>query len=142
MIDRGRMSQPHGNVAVQSFARVELVCVYLLQPHSGELYYVFGSMPANRPYRDDQDLPFMQRMVDVWSSFARTFNPNPDPGFLSARGFTSTAQQLAAQPKWEPVTKANLHGKPVQQLQWESVMMPFGQQDQCEFLGFPLTFYG
>ena len=136
------MSQPHGNVAVQSFARIELVCVHLLQPHSGELYYVYGSMPANRPYRDDQGLPFMQRMVDVWSSFARTFNPNPDPGFLSARGFTSTAQQLAAQPKWEPVTKVNLHGKPVQQLQWESVMMPFGQQEQCEFLGFPLTFYG
>ncbi|TBU26957.1 carboxylesterase from carbohydrate esterase [Dichomitus squalens] len=110
--------------------------------HSGELYYVFGSMPANRPYRDNQDLPFMQRIVDVWSSFARTFNPNPDPGFLAARGFTSTAQQLAAQRKWEPVTKANLHGKPVQQLQWESVMVPFGQQEQCEFLGFPLTYYG
>ena len=26
---------------------------------------LFGSMPANRPYRDDQDLPFMQRMVDI-----------------------------------------------------------------------------
>ncbi|TBU26946.1 carboxylesterase from carbohydrate esterase [Dichomitus squalens] len=110
--------------------------------HSGELYYVFASLPVNLPYRDDQDLPFTQRIVDIWSSFARTFNPNPDPGFLAARGFTSTAQQLAAQSKWEPVTKANLHGKPVQQLQWESMMVPFGQQEQCDFLGFPLTYYG
>ncbi|CDO70485.1 hypothetical protein BN946_scf184569.g28 [Trametes cinnabarina] len=110
--------------------------------HSGELYYVFGTLPANRPYRDDQDLPFMQRMVDVWSSFARTFNPNPDPRFLAARGFTSTAQQLAKESSWEPVTKANLLGSPVRELQWNSFMTPFGQLEQCQFLGFPITFYG
>ncbi|KAI0631083.1 carboxylesterase from carbohydrate esterase [Trametes polyzona] len=110
--------------------------------HSGELYYVFGSLPANLPYRDDQDLPFMQRMVDIWSSFARTFNPNPDPRFLAARGFTSTAQHLAKEAKWAPVTKANLHRAPVRELQWDSLMLPSGQQEQCEFLGFPLTFYG
>ena len=84
----------------------------------------------------------MQRIVDIWSSFARTFDPNPDPGFLAARGFNSTAQQLAAQPKWEPVTKANLRKASIQQLQWESVMVPFGHEEQCDFLGFPLTFYG
>lgn len=111
--------------------------------HSGELYYVFGSLPASLPYRDDQDLPFMQRMVDIWSSFARTFNPNPNPAFLAARGFTSTAQQLARESKWEPATKANiLHGRPVRELQWDSFMASFGQQAQCEFLGFPLNFYG
>ena len=110
--------------------------------HSGELYYVFSSMPANRPYRDDQDLPFMQRMVDVWSSFARTFDPNPDPAFLAARGFTGTIAQLAAEPCWEPVTKGSLRGAPLRELQFESSMLPFGEQAQCEFLGFPLTFYG
>ncbi|RPD75515.1 carboxylesterase from carbohydrate esterase [Lentinus tigrinus ALCF2SS1-7] len=110
--------------------------------HSGELFYVFGSLPADLPYRDDQDLPFMQRMVDIWSSFARTFDPNPDPGFLAARGFTGTAQQLKRESKWEPVTKANVRGKPLRELQWDSFMLPFGQQVQCEFLGFPLTFYG
>ncbi|KAI8969416.1 carboxylesterase from carbohydrate esterase [Trametes punicea] len=110
--------------------------------HSGELYYVFGTLPADRPYRDDQDLPFMQRMVDIWSAFARTFDPNPDPHFLAARGFTNTAQQLAEESRWEPVTKANLHGAPVRELQWDSFMTSFGQQDQCRFLGFPLTYYG
>ncbi|RDX47285.1 carboxylesterase from carbohydrate esterase [Lentinus brumalis] len=110
--------------------------------HSGELFYVFGTLPASLPYRDDQDLPFMQRMVDIWSSFARTFDPNPDPAFLAARGFTGTAQQLSRESKWQPVTKKNLGGNPVRELQWESFMTPFGQQAQCEFLGFPLTFYG
>ena len=101
-------------------------------------------MPADRPYRDDQDLPFMQRMVDIWSSFARAFDPNPDPAFLAARGFTSTLAQLAAEPRWEPVTRASVRkgGRPLRELQFESVMLPFGSQDQCEFLGFPLTFYG
>ncbi|KAI0763117.1 carboxylesterase from carbohydrate esterase [Trametes elegans] len=110
--------------------------------HSGELYYVFGTLPANRPYRDEQDLPFMQRMVDVWSAFARTFDPNPDPRFLAARGFTGTAQHLARERRWEPVTGANVRGSPVRELQWESSMVPFGSQEQCRFLGFPLTFYG
>ncbi|KAM5533408.1 hypothetical protein V8D89_012958 [Ganoderma adspersum] len=110
--------------------------------HSGELYYVFGTMPADRPYRDAQDLPFMQRMLDVWSAFARTFDPNPDPHFLAARGFTGTAQQLAAVPRWEAVTKENVGGTPVQLLQWESEMVPWGKQAQCEFLGFPLTYFG
>lgn len=84
----------------------------------------------------------MQRMVDIWSSFARTFNPNPDPRFLAARGFTGTLQQLAKEEKWQPVTKANLHGKPVRELQWNSFMAPFGEQAQCEFLSFPLDFFG
>ncbi|KAI0739014.1 carboxylesterase from carbohydrate esterase [Daedaleopsis nitida] len=110
--------------------------------HSGELFYVFGSLPANLPFRDDQDLPFMQRMVDIWSSFARTFDPNPSPRFLAARGLTGTAQQLAREEKWQPVTKANLHANPVRELQWVSAMTEFGDQAQCDFLGFPLTFFG
>ena len=99
-------------------------------------------MPADRPYRDAQDLPFMQRMLDVWSSFARTFDPNPDPRFLIARGFTGTARQLAELPRWEAVTKENVGGAPVQLLQWESEMVSWGKQAQCEFLGFPLTYFG
>lgn len=103
---------------------------------------MFGSLPESLPFRDDQDLPFMQRMVDIWSSFARTFNTNPDHAFLAARGFTGTAAQLAAEPQWEPVTRTNLHGAPLRELQFQSAMLPFGQQDQCAFLGFPLDFFG
>jgi len=46
------------------------------------------------------DLPFTQKMVDIWTSFAKTVDPNPDPAYLLARGYTSVAQHLATQPKW------------------------------------------
>ncbi|KAI8976725.1 carboxylesterase from carbohydrate esterase [Trametes punicea] len=107
--------------------------------HAGEIYYVFGTL--DQPYRDDQDLPFMQRMVDIWSSFARTYDPNPDPKFLAARGFTSIAAHLAKEGRWEPVTKDNMHEKPVRLLQWDSSMTHFGELEQCVFLDFPLTYY-
>ncbi|OBZ67858.1 Cholinesterase [Grifola frondosa] len=110
--------------------------------HSGELYYVFGNLPADRPYRDDQDLPFMQQMTDVWTSFARTYDPNPDPQYLIARGYLNVAQHLAGESKWLSVTASTIHTTPVRQLQWESFMTTFGEQEQCEFLGFPLTYYG
>ena len=114
--------------------------------HSGELFYVFGSLPASLPFRDAQDLPFMRRMVDIWSAFARTFDPNPDPRFLAARGFTDTLEQLAREERWTPVGERDLRGglggRPVRELQWESVMVPFGERAQCEFLGFPLDFFG
>lgn len=112
--------------------------------HSGELFYVFGNLPSttNRPYRDDKDLPFMQQMVDIWTSFARTFNPNPDPAFLIAKGFPETAAQFKQMSKWEPVTKRNINGKPLRQLESPSFMIDFKERAQCEFLGFPLTFYG
>ncbi|KAH9941610.1 carboxylesterase from carbohydrate esterase [Epithele typhae] len=124
-------ARPHGDPELEYF-----------KCHSGELFYVFGSLPADTPFRDEKDLPFMQRMVDIWASFARTFDPNPSTAFLEARGFTGTVAQLAAEPAWEPATRANLAGRPMRELQFESVMLPFGQQEQCAFLGFPLDFFG
>ncbi|KAJ3520245.1 hypothetical protein NM688_g9191 [Phlebia brevispora] len=93
--------------------------------HSGELFYVFGSLPADLPYRDEHDLPFMKMSLDTWTSFARTFNPNPDPAFLAARGFTDVATQFAAQEKWVSVTASNMNIAPLRQLQWGSFMTSF-----------------
>jgi len=113
--------------------------------HSGELYYVFGTLPSTSscPYRDTLDLPFMQEMVDVWTSFARTFDPNPDPAYLLARGYTNVANHLASLPKWQPVTKANVKGNtPLRVLQWGSFNTEFLEQEQCNFLQYPLTYFG
>ena len=60
---------------------------------------------------------------------------------LGLRLLTAVAQ-LAAEPRWEPVTKGSLRGAPLRELQFESSMLPFGEQAQCEFLGFPLDFFG
>ncbi|KAI0346501.1 carboxylesterase from carbohydrate esterase [Trametopsis cervina] len=110
--------------------------------HSGELYYVFGTLPANLPYRDANDLPFTQLSLDSWASFARTYNPNPDPAFLQARGYSDTAKLFAAQPKWDPVTSKNINTSPLRELQLPSFMSPFKEQAQCSFLNYPLSYWG
>ncbi|KAJ4395111.1 hypothetical protein N0V85_006681 [Neurospora sp. IMI 360204] len=59
-----------------------------LRCHSGELYYVFGNLARQGlPVRDEKDLPFEQFVLDSFASFIRTGDPNPDEGFLRARGF-------------------------------------------------------
>jgi hypothetical protein len=61
------------------------------------MYYIFGTVRWNGlPLRDEDDLPFEQFIVDSWTSFARTYNPNPDPDFLKARGFTNTSREMEA----------------------------------------------
>ncbi|OCH86808.1 carboxylesterase from carbohydrate esterase [Obba rivulosa] len=111
--------------------------------HSGDLYYTFGNLPtATLPYRDADDLPFMQLTLDTWASFARTFNPNPDPAFLKARGLSGTAALIAKQSLWEPVTGANVNAKPLRVLQLPSFMDVFSEGAQCEFMSLPLDFFG
>ncbi|CCM03281.1 uncharacterized protein FIBRA_05409 [Fibroporia radiculosa] len=110
--------------------------------HSGELYYVFASLPSTLPYRDQYDLPFMQRMLDTWTSFARTYNPNPDVAFLTARGYYGTIEQLAAESAWLPVTSETINTTPLRTLQWQSFMGAFAEQPQCEYLGYPLNYFG
>ncbi|KAH9922530.1 carboxylesterase from carbohydrate esterase [Fomitopsis serialis] len=109
--------------------------------HSGELYYVFGSLPSTSPYRDELDLPFMQRTIDVWTSFARTYNPNPDPAYLAVRWYNNTLAAIYAEEPWEPVTSANLNTAPLRTLQWTSFMGPFAEQAQCDYLDYSLDYY-
>jgi len=45
-------------------------------------------------FRDNADLPFSQLIVDYITSFARSHNPNPDRGFIQARGYYNTLSQL------------------------------------------------
>lgn len=114
---------------------------FICRCHSGELFYVFGSLPETMPLRDELDLPFMQMSLDIWASFARTYNPNPDPAFLAARGFTDVAAQLATESEWVPVTAQNVGTAPLRQLQWGSFMTGFKESSQCSFLNFSLNFY-
>ncbi|THH00985.1 hypothetical protein EW026_g1621 [Hermanssonia centrifuga] len=110
--------------------------------YNGELFYVFGNLPSDLPLRDDKDLPFMQMQLDTWTSFARTFNPNPEPAFLDVRGYTASAKQLSAQEEWVAVSKSNINTKPLRQLEWPSFMTEFKEQSQCSFLNFSLNSFG
>lgn len=107
--------------------------------HSGELYFEFGNiLRMGLPLRDENDIPFSQVTLDYWSSFARTWNPNPDEAFLIARGFTNTSTHLKIAGEWEPVTSTSMT---MRELQWPSETVSFRDVKQCKQLGWPLDYY-
>ncbi|KAJ3765978.1 alpha/beta-hydrolase [Lentinula raphanica] len=77
-----------------------------LQPyyrcHSGDLYEVFGTYYIfAEPLRISADISYTNLIQDLWTTFARTGNPNPDLADLAARGpaYQSTLQ-LLQDTKW------------------------------------------
>ena len=110
--------------------------------HSGELYYVFGNiLRMGYHLRDDNDLRFSQFILDSWTSFARTYNPNPDRAFLKARGFINTTMELDQAGEWSPITKSTTGALAMRQLQWGSKQIDFRDVEQCAALGWPLDYY-
>ncbi|GJJ08793.1 hypothetical protein Clacol_003012 [Clathrus columnatus] len=110
------------------------------QCHSGELYYVFGSLGQfDLPFRDDNDVYMSQVSMDRWVSFAWTHNPNPSKDLLIARNYQVTLDKLQKDGTWEPVNaeKPTLH---VMDYPGGS-QIPFEEQEQCDFLNFPFSFY-
>ncbi|KAK8090143.1 hypothetical protein PG997_005104 [Apiospora hydei] len=107
--------------------------------HSGELDYVFGNLARQGlPLRDEHDLPFEQFVLDSFAAFARTHDPNPDLGFLRARGYAHTIRQMQMAGRWAPATKGAMTTRT---LQWPSHQRPFGELPQCESLGLGLDYY-
>ena len=107
--------------------------------HSGELYAVFGTtISQGRQPRDEYDIPFGQYIVDTWSAFARTGDPNPDALFLEARGFTNTSRIVRAAGRWEPVGKGE---KQIRVLDTVVRDETFREVEQCKVLGQPLEYY-
>src|SRR6185436_17513789 len=69
--------------------------------HSGDLYYPWGVVERmGRPDRDGHDTPFSQLVLDLWTSFGKTHDPNPDANYLALRGYTNTSMQLAQSGPW------------------------------------------
>jgi hypothetical protein len=91
--------------------------------HGAQMHYIFGTVEWNGlPLRDENDLPFEQLIVDSWTSFARTYDPNPDLDFLKARGFTNTIWELEIVGKWKPLSADSLTQR---ELQWPSLEIEF-----------------
>ncbi|KAJ7438205.1 alpha/beta-hydrolase [Mycena galericulata] len=75
--------------------------------HSSDLYEVFGTYYIfDQPMRNAHDVGYTTLVQDMWSSFARTGNPNPSSAYLAARGYDST---LAVSSKftWPQYTAGN-----------------------------------
>jgi carboxylesterase type B len=107
--------------------------------HSGELYAVFGTtIRQGRHPRDEHDIPFSQYLVDSWTAFGRTKNPNPSPDFLLARGFTNTSDTVQ---KTVPWIAAHVDNANLRVLDVEPRNGNFRELEQCEVLGFPLDYY-
>jgi carboxylesterase type B len=112
--------------------------------HSGELYYVFGTLAFNGlPPRDDWDIPMSQFVVDTWASFARTYDPTPEPAFLEARGFANTTDEiLRSGSVWEPVQAGEK--MTLRLMQYPSVgegLHVYDGERECVALGFPMDYY-
>ncbi|KAF2002360.1 alpha/beta-hydrolase [Amniculicola lignicola CBS 123094] len=107
--------------------------------HSGELYYVFGSfLRQGRQQRDGHDVSFSQYIVDSWTAFARSGNPNPAPEFLTARGFSNTSTIIEKAGLWKPVEAKN---PALRVLDTRVRDEGFKEVEQCAVLGLPLDYY-
>ncbi|EGO26061.1 hypothetical protein SERLADRAFT_435908 [Serpula lacrymans var. lacrymans S7.9] len=108
--------------------------------HSGDLYFVFGTLGQSAsPFRDWNDLYFSQVTVDSWTAFARSYNPNPSPQYLAARGYANTSDALSKYGLWEEVTTTN--PTPLRILDIPLQQVPFLEQEQCDLLGYTLPYY-
>lgn len=108
--------------------------------HGGDLLYAFGNLGQfSMPFRDAGDLFFSQYIVDLWTSFGRTFDPNPDVSFLQARGYTATLEQISKEEPWDKATRAQK--APLRILNSNfTISVPFQEAEQCPFLGIPPDF--
>ncbi|KAH8816012.1 Alpha/Beta hydrolase protein [Xylogone sp. PMI_703] len=104
--------------------------------HAGDLANTFGNVArVGFPERDGNDMPFAQVVVDYWTAFGRNLNPNPDLEYLKVRGYWNTINQIKVSGKWDPV---NWKHPKMMELQWNSFMAPFRDEQQCAVLGYPL----
>jgi carboxylesterase type B len=112
-----------------------------LKCHAGEVTYVLGALRRWQPDRDGNDTPFARLIGDYWASFAKTGDPNPDMGYLKARNYTSTMEQINRSGKWAKVTVENPQ---IRWLEWGDGERnrAFYDLKQCEALGVPLDIFG
>ncbi|KAK6531836.1 hypothetical protein TWF694_003001 [Orbilia ellipsospora] len=88
--------------------------------------------------RDESDVPFEQLIVDYWSSFIWTGNPNPKTGYLQARGYWGTLSQIQQTGKWDAL---NTREEMMRLLEWNGGMVELSEAEQCTAIGYPIDYY-
>ncbi|OAA64321.1 Carboxylesterase, type B [Niveomyces insectorum RCEF 264] len=113
--------------------------------HAGEQMLVFGTAArGGLPDRDGHDVHFTQLIIDYWSSFARSADPNPPAAYLKVRGHQATLAQAQSTGRWDPVHvgtgagNSTSGGPTLRLLQWNGAQVPFGNAKRCAALGVPL----
>lgn len=101
---------------------------------------MFGTLGQNLlPFRDANDLVMSQVSVDIWTSFARTFNPNPSTEYLNARGYSNTTAAFKIAGEWKPVTPSEK--TPLRLLDVPMSNSAFVEEAQCALLQFPFSLF-
>ncbi|KAK3990246.1 putative cholinesterase [Cladorrhinum sp. PSN332] len=116
-----------------------------LKCHSGELYYVFGTLSRQGlADRDGNDVAFGGYVLDSFLGFIRSGSPDLSPGgkggeWVRARGYAESAE--LGRRRWESSRKGKMQMKV---LDWpESNMSGFRSLKECEGLGLGLeSYYG
>jgi carboxylesterase type B len=104
--------------------------------HAGDLAFTFGNVArVGFPARDENDMPFTRLVVDYWTSFARQSDPNLDVNWLAARGYWESILQSEVAGQWPKVEASN---PKMMELQWNSFVRGFRDEQQCEVLGLGL----
>jgi hypothetical protein len=102
---------------------------------------MFGTLgQGSSPFRDWNDLVMTQVSVDMWTAFARTYDPNPSPAYLNVRGYTNTTVALRKGGRWGAVLSGSR--APLRRIDsplWNSGWV---EEAQCDLLGYPLDIYG
>lgn len=108
-----------------------------LRCHSGDLYYEFGTFNEfGIQYRDANDLHFNRIIMDYWTSFVRTSDPNPDPRYLFVRRYSDSAKRIRESGRWDAVPRGSKVGS-VRLLDVAPHQSRFQRQEQCELEGLP-----
>ncbi|EPS37599.1 hypothetical protein H072_8707 [Dactylellina haptotyla CBS 200.50] len=107
--------------------------------HSGDIDYASGILLySGEEPRDEFDIPFHQLIVDYWTSFIWTNDPNPNPEYLKVRGYWNTLNQVEKTGHWEKFDSAN---PKVRVLQWDGQQAPLTETERCAVMGLPLDYY-
>ena len=130
---------PLWNTSSESMPAIGATMLTLERCHAGELMYLWGTIgQLQLPFRDANDLPFSQFVMDAFASFIRSQNPNPDRALLNVRGYKTSLQMFERAGFWEPVVAS----KPqLRIMDIPTKTVGFQEADQCDFLGLPLNFF-
>lgn len=108
--------------------------------HGADMPWVFGNFYEK--LRDANDLYSVQLVSGMFAAFVKTGDPNPDPAYLMARGYSSTLEALQSVGTWNAVSAEDSGGSTaVRHLDYPGYISEFVDIDQCAWLGYPLDYY-
>ena len=103
--------------------------------HGADMPWAFGNMAT---LRDPNDLYSTQLVAAFFAEFVKSGQPNPDPRYLTVRGYTQTLQAQQEVGPWMPVNGTQ---GPIRHFDYPGTVGPFVDTAQCAFLNYSISYY-